>query len=152
MKIKNIIIYIILLQSISCTKGAPNNTQIKNNSVNKSIKEIILLYDKEKFDDIADQYCKDKIIIRGSLDQDGDFYVLNKFEKSNYIKKLLTSDFMIGNNKISNYKKLYSAGELDLDVIENNKIRWNDIIFEYDKKSQKYVITEFYLDSYQLGR
>jgi len=152
MKINKIILYIIIFKIISCSNGIKNDTQIRNDLVTKSIKNIIRLYDEKNYDNISNQYCSAKIMIRGSLDQDGIMYVSNTYNKSYYIKILLSSDFIISNNQISNYKKLSYSNILDLDVIENNKIRWHDIIFEYNEKSHKYVISGFYLDSSQLGR
>ncbi|MFN4873013.1 MAG: hypothetical protein ACK40T_10665 [Akkermansiaceae bacterium] len=152
MNINKIIIYSLFLHIISCVTGDTNNAQIRYNLVAKSIKEIIRLHDEKKYDEISDKYCKSNIIIRGSLDQDGIMNVSNISDKSYYIKKLLDSEFIINNNQLSDYKTLASAKKMNFDIIDHKKIRWNDIIFEYDKNSHIYVISGFYLASSQLGR
>ena len=152
MNINKIIIYSLFLHIISCVTGDTNEAQIRYNLVAKSIKEIIRLHDEKKYDEISYEYCKSNIIIRGSLDQDGIMNVSNISDKSHYIKKLLDSEFIINNNQLSDYKTLASAKKMKFDIIDHKKIRWNDIIFEYDKNSHIYVISGFYLSSSQLGR
>jgi hypothetical protein len=152
MKMNKIIIFSLFFQILSCTTDIPNNTHIRNDLMFTSINEIIRLYDEKKYDEISNKYCKSNIVIRGSLDQDGIMNVSNTSDKSYYLKKLLDSEFIINNNQLSNYKILATTKNMEFDLIDHKKIRWYDIIFEYDQKSHKYVISGFYLASSQLGR